>query len=137
MGVVSGGGLTSMGVVSGGELCRYVVAIPAVCRYVVAIPAVCRYMVAIPAVCRYVVAIPAVCAEFLGCCSHHAPEEKIGIGEKAINLIHTFLEAVAKEIHALTLRLCHERISLSSNVRMIMHSGSCHMTVTCYIHYTS
>ena len=73
--------------------------------------------------------IPAVCADFLLACSSHAPEERFGIGEKAINLIHQFLEAVAKEIQKYTRKLCHDRITLSCQVRM-----SCDGHMTAYNH---
>nr|WEL12754.1 NCK-associated protein 1 [Halisarca dujardinii] len=65
---------------------------------------------------RYVVSIAAVCPDFLLACSPHAPEERLGIGEKAINLIHQFLDTVAKEAQGLTRRLCTDRIALSSQL---------------------
>jgi NCK-associated protein 1 len=72
---------------------------------------------------RYIVSIPAVCADFLLACSPHAPEERFGIGEKAINLIHQFLEAVAKEIQKYTRKLCHDRITLSCQLIPVKGAG--------------
>ena len=65
---------------------------------------------------RFVASLAAVSAEFLDGCSSHAPEERVTMGEKAVNTVHHFLETIAKEIRSLMQRMCEERIKLSSSV---------------------
>ena len=57
-----------------------------------------------------------MCSEFLDGSSSHAPEERVTMGEKAVNQVHQFLEVIAKEVRSLMQRVCEERIRLSSSV---------------------
>ena len=69
-------------------------------------------------------AIPAVCSFFLDCSSSNAPEERVTIGEKAVNFVHGLLEALAKQMSSLVKSHCEMRIDLSSNLLAMKAVGS-------------
>ncbi|XP_064384719.1 nck-associated protein 1 homolog [Halichondria panicea] len=67
---------------------------------------------------RYIIAFPVIRGEFLNSTSPFCPEERINIGDRAVNSVNHFLELIAKEVKLVLGQLSSDRMNLDDQLKV-------------------